>query len=421
MKKYIKNVFWLSTERVLSIFGGLLITIYMARYLGPEKMGIFNFSLAIAALIVPVCQLGSDTLVFNRISRNLVSGVLFLKSTLHLRLGIYITLSILVFSYCYYQGYSDGELSILFLMLVSSLFSSQDIYRVYFDAQLQSKFNSISTQAGLYVSHLLRIILIQIHAGFLWFSLPFIANTFIPFLWRKNRFSKKTKMIELPKRARFKYNKYLLTAGFPLAISGLSVVIYTRIAQVILGESLSVEAVGIYSSAINIGQGWFFLPMAIITTLMTKIVKDRNTITQGISFLYLICIFISVPIIVIYYFASYQIIWYTYGAEYIEAAQYISLIALATMFSAIGTASARGIVALGGYKYLMYKMLIMALINILLSSYTIKNFGITGAVYSLLFTEFISCTLANYFFSNGSILKAQIGIVRSYTYITKLA
>lgn len=420
MKKYFFNIVWLSAERVVSIIGGLAVTVYVARYLGPEKMGMFNFSLAIISLIVPICQLGSDAIIFNRIARNFKSGVRLLKSTLWLRLTIYISLSVIVFCYCYLRGYDGEQLTILALMMISCLFSSQDVYRIFFDATLKSKLNSISTQLGLYTSLVLRFFLVKFQVGIIWFSLPFIANTLIPFVIRKVNFSKKTKTINPVKKDIKRYNKYLAGAGIPLTISAVSVVIYTRIAQVILGESLGVETVAFYNAASTLGQGWNFLPMAVITTLMSRIVKEKSQIPQGISFIYLVCIIIALPIIGFFYYFSNEILLYTYGNAYQKSSEILPLMSILALFSVIGTVSSRGIVALGGYKYLMVKMLCMALANIALSTFLIEHYGLYGAVYSLLFTEIISCTLANYFFQKGVIFKAQMGILTSYGYFSKI-
>ena len=420
MKKYFFNIVWLSAERVVSIIGGLAVTIYVARYLGPEKMGMFNFSLAIISLIVPICQLGSDAIIFNRVAQNFKSGVQLLKSTLWLRLTIYLSLAVIVFCYCYLRGYDSEQLTILALMMVSCLFSSQDVYRIFFDATLKSKLNSISTQLGLCTSLVLRLFLVKFQVSVIWFSLPFITNTLIPFIIRKVNFSKKTKAINPVKKDIKRYNKYLIGAGIPLTISALSVVIYTRIAQVILGESLGVETVAFYNAATTLSQGWHFLPMAVITTLMSRIVKEKSQIPQGISFLYLICIIIALPIIGFFYYFSNEILLYTYGNAYQQTSEILPLMSITALFSVIGTVSSRGIVALGGYKYLMVKTLYMALANIALSTFLIEYYGLYGAVYSLLFTEIISCTFANYFFQKGVIFKAQMGILTSYGYFSKI-
>lgn len=65
-----------------------------------------------------------------------------------------------------------------------------------------------------------------------------------------------------------RYGRYLLKVGLPLAVSGLSIVIYTRIDQIMIGNYLGEHSVGLYSAAITLSQGWVFVPIALITSMM---------------------------------------------------------------------------------------------------------------------------------------------------------
>ncbi|MBO2007169.1 hypothetical protein J4732_17655 [Serratia marcescens] len=45
----------------------------------------------------------------------------------------------------------------------------------------------------------------------------------------------------------------------------MSIVIYTRIDQIMLGNLVGEQAVGWFSAATTLSQGWVFVPMALIT------------------------------------------------------------------------------------------------------------------------------------------------------------
>lgn len=92
------------SEKLANAVGTLIITIYVARYLGPSNMGIINFSLAISTIIVPLSQLGADSLIFNRVAKNINSGVALLNATRYLRLSI--SISLVVFTLLAF--YSNG-------------------------------------------------------------------------------------------------------------------------------------------------------------------------------------------------------------------------------------------------------------------------------------------------------------------------
>ncbi|HCR4050238.1 TPA: oligosaccharide flippase family protein, partial [Proteus mirabilis] len=144
MKKIIVNILWLISEKLANAVGTLIITIYVARYLGPSNMGIINFSLAISTIIVPLSQLGADSLIFNRVAKNINSGVALLNATRYLRLSISISLVVFTLLAFYSNGIDKKNFIILLLMMCSCVFLSLDVYRHYFDALLKSKFNSIA-------------------------------------------------------------------------------------------------------------------------------------------------------------------------------------------------------------------------------------------------------------------------------------
>jgi PST family polysaccharide transporter len=85
INKVVANIFWLAFERVTSIFGTLIITIYTARYLGSEEMGLIHFSLVLIALIVPTSQLGSNAIIFNRVAKKYNSSLRLIKYSMPVR------------------------------------------------------------------------------------------------------------------------------------------------------------------------------------------------------------------------------------------------------------------------------------------------------------------------------------------------
>ncbi|EPJ3740355.1 flippase [Proteus mirabilis] len=421
MKKIIVNILWLISEKLANAVGTLIITIYVARYLGPSNMGIINFSLAISTIIVPLSQLGADSLIFNRVAKNINSGVALLNATRYLRLSISISLVVFTLLAFYSNGIDKKNFIILLLMMCSCIFLSLDVYRHYFDALLKSKFNSIATQIGVYSSFILRFILVKIQAGSIFFTIPFIISALIPFIIRSIFYRKSIKQFSSPKNTRNKfYLKYIFFAGFPLTLSSLSIIFYTRVNQIILGQYTDMYSVGILNAAITLAQGWIFFPLAIITSFFAKIIKDNDSIRfkHGISLLLFIVSIISVFVILLFYYYSENIINLTYGKEYLPATEYLYLLSISSFFSIIGTIFYRTIVFSGGYKYIMIKMILMAIVNIILNLILIPQYYLYGAVIATLITEILSATLANIFFKKAYIIKIIIGSLTPLKYFS---
>src|SRR6056297_4280649 len=62
-KKYFFNTGWLMANKVLRLFVGLFVGVYVARYLGPDKFGILSFAMSFVALFGAFAKLGLDGIV----------------------------------------------------------------------------------------------------------------------------------------------------------------------------------------------------------------------------------------------------------------------------------------------------------------------------------------------------------------------
>ncbi|MDW2141087.1 oligosaccharide flippase family protein [Vibrio alginolyticus] len=423
MSTYIANGLWLISEKLVNTVGVLFITILTARYLGPEKMGVINYALAFGAIITPIAQLGSQTLLFDKTSKDNLLGRRLLISSQPMRKVVFICLFLIsILSINYIVSIDNDDFLVFSFVLFSFYFLALDSYRPYFDASLKSKKNSISTQVGILLSLAFRFLLVKISAGFFYFSIPYIINHAIPYFIKKNIFKKDLNKIEISKRRKKKYKEYMMATGFPLVIANLSIVIYVKVANILLASLSNISNVAIYNAAVTLSQGWVFFPMSILTVLFAKVFneKDQSLKDKGYSFIILLCTIISATFCLIIFLFKKEILMITYGEEYISAVLILPTLAVAGLFSLIGTVGYRVIIHHGGYKFLMKKMLIVCVFNVFLSYLTIKEFGILGAAYSILITEILSSTILNYFYSKKSLLKIHLGSVSSLSYIRTL-
>lgn len=85
MKAILHNAFWLMLERVSLSLSGVFVSVYVARYLGPAQFGALNYLLATIAIVVPLVQLGADSVIFNRVARRPDSGVRLMMASMQLR------------------------------------------------------------------------------------------------------------------------------------------------------------------------------------------------------------------------------------------------------------------------------------------------------------------------------------------------
>ncbi|CAI0756829.1 colanic acid exporter [Serratia entomophila] len=410
MKAILVNAVWLMVERISLSLSGIFVSIYVARYLGPGQFGAINYLLATVAVLVPLAQLGADSIIFNRIARRRASGIRLMMASMRIRRRLFLlaALPLLVWQLLFRDA---TEVVMLVLMLASAYFSVQDVYKIYYDATLKSKRNTIINNAVLILSILLRLGLVHAELSLAWFAVPYIVSSAIPYLVRRWMFRRENRaQIAAPRRLIKSYEKYLFSVGLPLAVSSLSIVIYTRIDQLMLGNMLGTQAVGWYSAATTLAQGWVFVPMAMITSLMPGIAGSRQPEEQAyrIRLLNLIVLMISLPVLLFFVWFAQPVIELLYGAEFQPSAAILAVCTLTAMFGALGTVSYRSMVLFSGYRFIALKMPIVAVINVVLNILLIPRYGLMGAAISTLFSEFMSLFVLNAFFQRGRITRLLI-------------
>ena len=65
--KFLKNISWLFFDKIIRIFGGLVVGIWVARYLGPNDFGVLNYALAYITFFMLFVKLGLDQIVIREI------------------------------------------------------------------------------------------------------------------------------------------------------------------------------------------------------------------------------------------------------------------------------------------------------------------------------------------------------------------
>ncbi|WP_114193405.1 oligosaccharide flippase family protein [Edaphovirga cremea] len=207
----IKNSLWLMLEKVLFALAGIFISVYVARYLQPEKFGVITYLLAIVAITVPLIQLGADNVIFNRIARRESAGIRLMLMSAKLRgfLFIFTSIAILLWGGIYLPAEQKW---MLVLVLASSWFSIQDVYRIYYDATLRSKKNTFINNAGMMLSMLLRVVLVKASMGMAWFIIPYIVSSAVPYFIRRRMFKRShppTMKRKRWKKRQGRYNSYM--------------------------------------------------------------------------------------------------------------------------------------------------------------------------------------------------------------------
>ena len=176
--------------------------------------------------------------------------------------------------------------------------------------------------------------------------------------------------------------KSLIQQSWPLILTAVMISIYMKIDQVML-KSAGSKIVGIYSAAARISESWYFIPVAIVTSVFPAIIHARKTDIERyhkrLQNLYDLLVVISLPVAILVSIFADQIIHLLYGNPYQGAGILLSIHIWSGIFVFLGSASSQFLLAEGFTLISFLRTAFGALVNVLLNLWLIPIYGALGA------------------------------------------
>jgi O-antigen/teichoic acid export membrane protein len=422
VRRYGINTAWLFSEQILRMIAGFLVGVWVARYLGPEKFGLFSYALAFVSIFQGIAKLGLDGIVVRNLVQEpekrdvylgtsfwlkLLGGIItFLIITIILVVQSLLTshfspltshFSLLTFYLSPLTSNFFTETNIYILIIAFGIiFQSFEVIDFYYQATVQAKYISIRRIIQLILSSIIKIFLVLTGADLIWFVLvslfDIISLSIMGWLIYRSQ--------GLPNFVRYfdiEIGKKLLKDSWPLLLSSIAISIYMRIDQVMIKNMLGDREVGLYSAAIKLVEVWYFIPMIITQSVFPAIVNAKKIseelyykrLQQLFSLLIWMAIFIAIPISVF----SHQIIYLFYGERFTEASNVLKITIWASLFVSIGVGTGQWFLTENLQNLVFYRTLYGAITNVILNFILIPYFGIIGASIATI----VSFALAAYF------------------------
>jgi polysaccharide transporter, PST family len=412
----IANIGWLFLDKILRMGVGLYITLYIARYLGTSQFGTLNYVIAFAAMFLPIATLGLDAIVVHHLSSSLSSKDELLSTVFWLRclggVGSYLL------AVCGITIFHHND--VLLVTLVSiitgiSLIQPFDVIDIWFQSQTQSKYTVFAKNTAFILAALVRVVLINIQAPLISFIIAALLEAALGALGLVILFQIKGNSIKFSKW-NTSLAKKLLEEGWPLILSGLSVMIYMRIDQIMLGEMVGDKAVGLYSAATRISEVWYFIPVAISSSVAPSIYAAKeigediyyHRIKRFVKSMFLMSVAIAIPMT----FLSKYIVEVLFGNEYIDSGSILAVHTWAAVFVFMGVATSPWFIA-EKLTHISFRMTVVgAIFNVLLNLIMIPRWQGMGAAFSTVISYGVSAFLGNSFNTKThTIFKIQLNSI----------
>lgn len=398
MKRAVVNIGWLLLDKFMRLSIGLLITMWLAQYLGPAQFGQMNFVTSVVAIFAVFATLGLKGVVVKELVNQPTTTFNILGSAFLLKvLGALVTYALLIaFSFFVLPSTVETKWFIA-IVGVSILFKTSEVVSFYFEAKVESKY-------VVWVENCAFVIASSIKLGLLWFEAPLIAFFIaivieallmafaLLFIYQRQVSSL------MNWQATKQQMSSLLSQSWPLIISSAAWVVYTRVDQVMLGTMLDAQAVGLYAAAIRLTEIANIVPMIITFSMVPLIMPlradNKDLYQTKFQQVYDLAVGLMIVGAVLTLFIATDVVGILYGDAYAASASVLKIHVWTCVFIAMATVSGKYLLNEGLQKITMQRHLFGVCLNIPMNYVAIPLYGIEGAAG----TSLISLAISNYLF-----------------------
>ena len=399
-KKYFVNTSWLFFEKIVGMAVTFFVGVYVARYLGPANFGLLSYAGSFVGLFAGIATLGLDGIVVRELVKDEKKRDELLGTTFVLKvIGAVLVIGMLAIAIRFTNNDNFTNL-LIFIIVIGTIFQSFNIIKFYFQAKVLSK-NTVYVQVfSTILCAVIKLLLIYFNMGLIYFAIVtllqsiFLASGFIMiYIKQKSSLFKWSINFDLAKN--------LLKDSWPLMLSGIAISIYMKIDQVMIKNMLDTKAVGNYAVAVRLSEVWYFIPMAITSSVFPAIINakkiSKKLYYERLQKLYDLMTWLAISIALPIMLLSNNIIHLLFGTQYQAAAGVLRIHVWAGVFVFLGLATSKYLIAESYFRLPLLKTSIGAIFNIGANIILIPKYGINGAAIATVASQFVAGYLSTYF------------------------
>lgn len=395
------NLSWLFADKLVQLAVGLTVSIWIARYLGPEQFGLLSFGLAMVAIVGTLATLGIESIVVRDLVRNPRDTGRILGSSFLVQLVGGLVAWLVAIGLTVALRPDDRLVRLIVVILgFGLLFRATEVVAYLFEARVKSKYSVVAKDTAYLLVAASKVVLVFIQApllAFAWASLAGSVLTAVA-LWTVYRWSGE-------RHGRFRpclaTSRQLFSQSWPLALSGLAVMIQARIDQVMLGSMIGDNEVAQYSVAMQLVEFLAFFPVILVSTLApyvakAKIVSEslyRDWLVNTYRLMFLLFLALAIPLFLL----ADRLVAFLYGPEYARAGVLLALLSIRLLLANFGIAKRLFVTNEDLFKYAMTTAVLGMVLNVALNYMLIPTFRSEGAIIASIASFLLTIFVADWF------------------------
>ena len=359
-----------------------------------------NYASAFVALFTPLVGLGLKDIVIREVVRD--------PTTKDELLGTALTLQFLAGLLAMGLSIGSAHVSLVddilarFLVVILSgrliLLAFSNTLGTWFESRIQAKYSVWSRNLALIIFALVRVKLVFSKAPLVAFAWAILINDLLIVLgmviWYH---ASKEQMVAW--QVSFSRAKQLLRDSWPLIVSGLAVIIYMKVDQIMLGNMATEEEVGLYSAAVRLSELWYFIPMALASSLFPTIIRSREdqseqTHHERMQLFFDLMAGVAYAVVIPTALLAPWVVTTLFGSDYTESGLILRVHIWAFVFVSLGVARSKWLMAENMTRFSMTATILGAIVNVGLNFWLIPQYAGLGAAWATLISYAVSAYLS---------------------------
>lgn len=360
----------------------VLTLMYVARNIGAENYGKISIVFAYMYIFQSIAQFGIDTIFVREVSKDPAQQDVWFFNAICCKVFLALVAITLAWTVIQFMNYTPEIKKLIILASISMLFSFHSLIPGIFQIKLKTisyvipdLIIQLITSSLLFLSawnHYPVAVIIAIQA----FSVVPLAIGYGLAVMRVVQ-RRCISMVSIDKIL------LLLKEAFPLFLSSICVTVSLRLDQIILYNVASSQSLGFYAAAVKIVEMPNFIPgqlLGVVFPILSVTFLSSAQEFERVSWItYRVMSMAIIPVTVLIFFLSNEIVQLFYGAAFSAAAKPLSILAFSLIFVFLGSVHSSIVLAMGLSKYLLLFTFIAGITSLACYVLLIPAFGITGA------------------------------------------
>jgi O-antigen/teichoic acid export membrane protein len=402
------NAVALLGERLVKLGAGALITIIVARMLGPEATGYYSIVMTWSAFLAPLANLGLNNLVQKSVhaaaAHRTGTQILFTATWLRLIAGfVFAALMFISFSWYLPAEFEPYQLGAA-VLFVGQLFNAFILFE--FHQNYLGQFRPLAyRKLGLGILGLLAklaVLWLGLGIGALFWivGLEFAAVGLLQYqMYLGHCKSINTESGRLtPAWFNWQHGKELLRRSSWLWISGILSVVYLRIDLIMIERLIDIEAAGVYAAVSRMSELWYVIPATLAVRYYPELLKSHQNSWSGYLLLlrkycgYFLAMALTIAVVI--FLIAPPLVPLIFGEKFQEGISVLQIHIWAGVFIFIRYLIGQHLIITNQEPLSLASHGIGAVLNVLLNWWLIPIMGIDGAAWATL----LSYAYASFFF-----------------------